>query len=144
MKSKVIRSAEGSRLNVLGDNQTFKFTGADTGGLFTTFIQENPPGIQIPKHRHTREDEFFHVISGEVEFQIEDDIHSLLAGDMIFLPRGVAHSFKVVGNSPARVECSVYPSGLEFMFEELGRLPAGPPDLAVVAAICDRYGVQFV
>ncbi|MBV7529218.1 cupin domain-containing protein [Chitinophaga sp. sic0106] len=144
MKSKVIRSAEGSRLVVLGDNQTFKFTGEDTGGLFTTFIQENPPGVQVPKHRHTNEDEFFHVIGGEVEFMVEDDLHILQAGDMVFLPKGVAHGFKITGNSPARVECSVYPSGLEHMFDELGRLPVGPPDLAAVAAICGKYGVHFV
>jgi hypothetical protein len=38
---------------------------------------------------------------------------------------------------------NIFPAGLENMFEELDKLPEGPPDFNV-AEICERYGIQFV
>jgi hypothetical protein len=56
----------------------------------------------------------------------------------------VPHTWKVVGDQKAKVDVSVFPAGLEKMFEELSRLPAGPPDKEVVTGIVGRYGIKFV
>ncbi|SHJ30358.1 Cupin domain-containing protein [Hymenobacter daecheongensis DSM 21074] len=141
---KILKAGEGLRLNVIGDLQCVKLSSQDTNGQFTLIEQLDAPGVGVPKHVHTHEDEVFQVLEGTVEYQLEDAVHVLRAGDVAYMPRGTAHSFKIVGDTPARVLLSIFPAGLEKMFEELDRLPAGPPDFAVVTAICTRYGIRFV
>lgn len=143
MKAKVIRSPEGKKVNVIGDNVTFKLTGEDTQDQFTLIQEYNDPGTGIPLHVHEREDEVFKVLEGEVEITVGDQKMILSAGDVGFAPRGIPHAWKVVGTQKARVDVSIFPAGIEGMFLELSDLPAGPPDLAKVGEICGRYGVKF-
>ena len=141
---KVVLRTQGTVLNVIGDQQTIKLTGKDTGGRFTLIEQYNDPGVGIPKHIHENEDEVFQVLEGRVEMTLGDENKILEAGDLVFCPRGVAHSWRVVGNQKARAMLSIFPAGLEAMFEELAKMPAGPPDLQKVAEICGNYGLRFV
>lgn len=141
---KIVRDNEGKTLNVLGDMQTFKLTGEDTDGLFTLIEEHNDPGVAIPPHIHENEDEVFKVVEGEMELTVGGKTTLLKAGDLAFGPRGVPHSWKIVGNTKAKVFLSVFPAGIENMFEELGTLPPGPPDFPKIVEICGRYGVRFV
>ena len=144
MKPKIIKNNDGQKLNVMGDNQIIKLTAKDTNGQFTLIEQNNHPGMGIPPHIHENEDEVFHVLSGQVEMIIDGAATTLSAGDMIFCPRGIPHSWRVVGNEKARAMLSIFPSGLEKMFEELSQLPPGPPDLEKVGEICGNYKLRFV
>lgn len=144
MKAKILRSEDGKRVNVLGDNMLIKLTGEDTQGQLTLIQEFNDPGVGIPLHVHDHEDEIFKVLEGELEVVVGDNKFVLKAGDLGFAPRNIPHSWKVVGDKKARVELSVFPAGLEEMFYTLGNLPAGPPDLALVKKICTKYGVRFV
>lgn len=144
LEPKIIKKSEGRRQIVLGDNQMIKLTGKDTGGLYTLIEQYNNPGIEIPLHVHKDEDEVFHVLEGELEIKVGEEIKLLKAGDIGFCPRGIPHSWKVVGNNKARVMLSVFPAGLENMFQEILRLPSGPPDFDKISDICRKYNIQFV
>lgn len=141
---KIVKASEGKKLSVLGDNQVIKLTGKDTDGRFTLIEQNNPPGFGIPMHVHEMEDEVFKVLEGKVEFTVGDKSTVLTDGDMIFLPRKIPHAFKVVSDTNAKVILNIFPSGLEYMFEELSTLPPGPPDFEKVAEICGNFGVKFV
>lgn len=141
---KIVRNEEGQILNVIGDNQNIKLTGEDTGGQYTLIEQNNKPGIGIPPHVHENEDEVFQVLSGQVAMNIGEKSTVLNAGDIIFCPKGIPHSWKVVGEENARAMLSIFPAGLEAMFNELAQLPAGPPDLEKVGQICSKYKVRFV
>jgi quercetin dioxygenase-like cupin family protein len=141
---KILKTEDGIRLNVLGDHQCIKLSGKDTNNQFTLIEQSNEPGVGVPKHVHAHEDEVFYVMEGVVEFQIEDTVQTLKAGELTYVPRGVAHRFTVVGDTKARVQLSIFPAGIEHMFEELNQLPPGPPDFAAVTAICAKYGVTIL
>jgi len=141
---KIIRNDEGKTINFLGDIQTFKLTGKDTNGLFTLIEEYNTPGTMIPPHVHTKEDEIFKVLEGELELTVGDNTTVLKAGDLAFGPRNVPHSWKVIGDKNAKVILSVFPAGIENMFEELGALPPGPPDMEKVMEICARQGISFL
>lgn len=143
-KPKIIKNGDGKALNVLGDNQNIKLTGQDTNGQYTLIEQYNEPGVGIPPHVHENEDEVFQVLAGQVEMSIGDDMTMLNAGDIIFCPKGVPHSWKVVGEEKARAMLSIFPAGLEAMFQELSELPAGPPDMEKVSGICGKYNLSFV
>ena len=144
MKPIIVKNDEGHKLNVMGDNQVIKLSSKDTNGRFTLIEQNNNPGMGIPPHVHENEDEVFHVLVGEVEIIIGEEATVLSAGDMIFCPRGVAHSWKVVGEEKAKAMLSIFPAGLEGMFEELSALTAGPPDMEKVIGICGKYNLKFV
>jgi len=144
MSPKIVRNEEGKNQIVLGDHQIVKLSGNDTNGAFTLIEQNNNPNMGIPMHVHQDEDEVFHVISGELQIQVGTETIILKSGDMGFCPRGVPHSWKVVGNKKAKVMLSIFPSGLEMMFEELSKLPSGPPELDKLAKICSKYNIQFV
>ena len=141
---KIVRKDEGKIHSVLGDFQNMKLVGSDTNGQFTLIEQNNEPGFGIPAHVHENEDEVFHVLSGQLEMTIGDEKTLMNQGDIIFCPRGIPHSFTVIGEEKAHVILSVFPSGIEKMFEELAALPAGPPDFEKVSRICEKYQIEFV
>jgi quercetin dioxygenase-like cupin family protein len=144
MDSKIVKNEAGRKLNVLGDNQIIKLSAKDTNGQFSLIEQNNNPGTGIPPHVHQNEDEVFHVLSGQVDMTIGEEMTTLNSGDLIFCPRGIPHSFKVVGDQKAKVMLSIFPAGLENMFEELAKLPVGPPDLEKVGNICGKYNIEFI
>lgn len=141
MKPTIVRDADGKKISVLGDRQVVKLTGKDTGGKLTVIMQELPAGAGVPMHTHGREDENFQVIEGEVEVATSDQLYLLKSGDTIYLPKNVPHSLKAI--TDAKLKINLVPAGIEDMFDELGMLPAGPPDFGKVAEICGKYGVTF-
>ena len=141
---KIIRQDDGDVLNVIGDIQTHKLVGAETGNQIAEWTNNVDPGVGIPPHYHTREDEIFRVIKGEFEIMVDGDVSVLKAGDIAFAPRNVPHAWKVVGDEKGQMITSAFPAGIEDMFEELSQLPAGPPDFGKVTEICGRFGVEFV
>jgi quercetin dioxygenase-like cupin family protein len=143
LNPKIVKKEEGIKLNVLGYNQIIKVSGKDTNGAFALVEQNNQPGVGIPMHSHQNEDEIFHVLEGNVEMTIQGKTTVLEAGDLIFCPKGIPHARKIVGDVSAKAILSIYPSGLENMFDELSKLPQGPPDLNFVAQICGKYEVSF-
>lgn len=141
---KIVRGSEGEVLNVIGDIQTHKLAGSDTGNQIVEWVDDVLPGVGIPPHIHTKEDEIFRVIKGEIEIMIDGKIILLKEGDVAFAPKNVPHAWTVVGTEKAKMITSAFPAGIEHMFEELAKLPAGPPDFEKVAAICDKQGIRFV
>lgn len=141
---KIIRDKEGEVLNVIGDIQTHKLVGTETNELIVEWVDDVEPGVGIPPHYHTREDEIFRVIYGQIEIIVDGETTILEGGDTAFAPRNIPHSWKVIGTEKARMITSALPAGIEYMFEELAQLPAGPPDFKKVTEICGRYGVKFV
>jgi quercetin dioxygenase-like cupin family protein len=144
MSIKAIFAAEGQRISVLGDRQQLKLTGKDSNGRQTVILQELPAGSFVPSHVHDNEDEYFHILEGVIEFEVGDEKFTLSSGDMIFLPRKIPHSIRVISPVDAKVRLDIVPSGVEEMFLELNLLSPEPPDMKNVIEICGRYGVHFV
>ncbi|TDS16717.1 cupin domain [Maribacter caenipelagi] len=141
---KVIQDADGQVLNVIGDIQTHKLLGSETNNQIFEWVDNVDPGVGIPPHVHTKEDEIFRVVEGEVEITIDGESTVLKAGDIAFAPKGFPHAWKVVGTEKAKMITSALPAGIELMFQELSELPAGPPDFEKVAKICAKQGITFV
>jgi len=144
VKPKIVRNEEGEKLLTLGDHQTIKLIGKDTNGQFTLIEETNEPGIFIPPHVHTNEDEVFHVISGGLEVTVGSAATKLKAGDMAFCPRGIPHSWKTIGPGKTRVLVSIFPSGLENMFMEISKLTSNPPNIEKVMGIAEKYKIKFI
>lgn len=58
------------------------------------------PGAYFPRHTHPGE-EIIYVVSGTIEYEIAGKLVTVKAGDVLFVPNGVAHAARNVGNAPA-------------------------------------------
>lgn len=58
-----------------------------------------PPGTFFPDHQHGM-DKIDAVLAGRFSMSLEDQSIVLGPGDMLFVPRRVVHSAKVVGDEP--------------------------------------------
>jgi quercetin dioxygenase-like cupin family protein len=144
MEPKIIKDAEGRVLNVIGDIQKHKLAGSETGNQIVEWVDDVEPGVGIPPHIHTREDEIFRVIKGQIEIMVDGETTILNEGDVAFAPKNIPHAWTVVGTEKAKMITSAFPAGIEHMFRELAQLPPGPPDFAKVAEICAKQGITFV
>lgn len=144
VQPKIIKDSEGDVLNVIGDIQTHKLIGSDTGNQIVEWVDNVEPGVGIPPHVHSNEDEIFRVIKGQVEIMVDGKTTILNEGDIAFAPKSVPHSWKVVGTEKAKMITSALPAGIEHLFQELAKLPAGPPNFEKVTQICAKHGVNFI
>ena len=136
-----------------GDHYTFLVTGEESGGAYFAMEALVPPGGGPPPHIHSREDETFYLVEGEIEFRLGDETIAAGPGDFVNVPRGTVHCFYNAGTEPARMVLTFTPAGMERFFEEtLERAPNGvqePPDnVDEVAAryveAAPRHGLEFV
>jgi quercetin dioxygenase-like cupin family protein len=124
----------------------YKVPGEATGGAVA--IVEHvlgPRRLGAPLHRHSREDEISHVLEGELTVQQGDRLDTAAVGAMIIKPRGLFHAFWNAGAIPVRFLEVIAPGAFAGYFRELAPLLQAerPPDLARVAALAGRYGVEF-
>lgn len=70
------------------------------------------PGKIAPNHRHPGE-EIIYVVEGTIEYQLEGKPPATLkAGDVLFVPKGVIHSAKNVGQTnAAEIGTYIVPKG---------------------------------
>ena len=144
VEPKIIKDSEGNVLNVIGDIQTHKLLGSDTGNQIVEWVDNVEPGVGIPPHVHTLEDEIFRVVKGQIEIMVDGNVTILNEGDVAFAPKNIPHSWKVVGTEKAKMITSAFPAGIEHMFQELAKLPEGPPDFEKVTEICAKQGIRFI
>src|ERR1043165_7305274 len=107
---------QGRSIAVVGDVYRFLATGEDTNGKYALFEAIVPPGGGPPPHVHSREEEGFYILEGEINFTIDGKLLVATAGMFANMPVGTPHSFKNESNTAARMLISVAPAGLEQMF----------------------------
>ncbi len=84
-----------------GDLYSLLVTGKESNNVFFQFEAVVPEGGGPPPHVHTREDETFYVVSGNLEILLGDTTHRAKAGDFVYIPRGTLHRFKNIGSGMA-------------------------------------------
>jgi quercetin dioxygenase-like cupin family protein len=146
-------TGQGRTIAVVGDVYRFLATGQDTDGKYATWEAVVPPGGGPPPHVHSREQEGFYVLEGEITFTVNGERVVATAGTFANMPVGTPHSFKNEGDRPARMLISVAPAGLEGMFFEFGvpladGATAGPPptkaEIETLLEVAPRYGIEIL
>jgi mannose-6-phosphate isomerase-like protein (cupin superfamily) len=122
--------------------------GERTGGLVTLGDARMPPRTPGPgRHSHSREDEAIYVTSGVLTVEVGEQRHQVGPGSLIWLPRGIPHTFANLSDEPVWAVGVITPSGLEKMFAEIAAHVAaltGPPDPQAITAMYTKYGVSAV
>ena len=130
-------------LGGLGVN--FKLYGDDTKGAFSIVEHPIEPGVLVPPHMHTHEDEFSYVLEGEVGARVGDQEVLATPGSYIIKPRGVPHTFWNAGAKPARLLEIISPAGFERYFAEMSEALRGDgtPDAGKIDEIASSYGLIY-
>jgi len=140
-------------ISVAGDRVAILLGGEDTNGQYTIMEAALPPNGGPPPHVHTREDESFMVLVGEVTFYLGDKTIVLHKGESLFAPRDIPHYFKNTGTEEAVLLEIASPAGVEVFFEAAGRPLASrndqpqPPtseDIKRMRAIAPDYGITIL
>lgn len=143
---------EGRTVAVVGDVYRFLATGEDTNGTYAVWEALVPPGGGPPPHVHSREEEGFYVLEGEITFTVNAEKVVATAGTFANMPVGTLHSFKNESERPAKMLISVAPAGLERMFFEVGvpltegAVTAAPPtkdEIEKLLAVAPNYGIEI-
>lgn len=122
-----------------------KVSAKDTNGEFALFESYNGDGPMAgpPLHVHHFQDEFFTIVEGEYVFQVGDKQIKASAGDTVFGPRKVPHTFyqmskkgrMIFGYNPAgKIENILGEAAAKYM----------PHNAAAFAKACAENDVPFV
>lgn len=65
------------------------------------------PGGYIPLHRHATIEHEQYVLRGRMRLVLDGEAREVGAGDAVFIPAGVAHSYANVGDEPVEFLCIV-------------------------------------
>jgi mannose-6-phosphate isomerase-like protein (cupin superfamily) len=106
-------------------------SGADTGAAYCLLEASLAPGEEVPRHVHTREDETYYVLSGELEAAVGGKVFVLRAGDCLIAPRDIPHRLRNPGTVENHYVLMFSPPG----FDEFLRVTSvpGPHNAAVPA-----------
>jgi quercetin dioxygenase-like cupin family protein len=126
--------------------------GADTGGEYCLLEVSLASGMGVPRHTHTREDEAYYVLVGELEVAVGDETFVLRAGDTLMAPRDIPHQLRNSGNIENHYLLLFSPSGFEQFLKATAipapddaAAPTEPPAVAVrnVLELAADYGIRF-
>jgi quercetin dioxygenase-like cupin family protein len=133
-------AGEGEAMDAPAGRVTSIATGTQTGGALTFFQTVAAPGDGPPHHAHASEDEFIYVLEGQLRVRLVDTIHAAPAGAFVFIPKGIPHTWQVVGAGDARFVFGFAPSapGMEGFFEGAAVLP---PETRLIDAF-DRLAAR--
>jgi mannose-6-phosphate isomerase-like protein (cupin superfamily) len=146
----LVARGQGEHFQFLNTVYTAKISSEQSLGAITAMEFLAPRNFGPPVHRHDAEDELFYVIDGELWISCGDveAVHG--AGSVVWLPRGVPHTFQVRSET-ARVFQVSTPGQFERLVAALGEPVASPDipdpvevDVARVAEVCAQFSIQVL
>ncbi|PYK56018.1 MAG: cupin domain-containing protein [Verrucomicrobia bacterium] len=142
----IVRQSEARVLRAFGEEMTILLGGERTAGTLAMWTAVTRPSGGPPPHYHLNEDETIHVIDGRLAFFLNGKWNEVGPGGTAFIPRGVVHTFKNVGDGPSRHLTITTPSGFEKFFarcaEEFAK--TDNPDMSRIIEIGREHGIHFV
>jgi quercetin dioxygenase-like cupin family protein len=149
----IVLPTEGEMIHAGGDRYRFLATREGTDGRYGIWEAVVPPGGGPPPHRHTREEEGFYVIEGEVTIYADGRRVVATPGAFVNMPAGNTHWFRNEGDRPAKMLVLVAPGGMEGLFRETGQ-PATDPSAPIpplgddekkrILAVAPKFGIEIL
>ena len=138
----VLQKQEGRALWHLGALMNFKALTEETGGQYWAVEGLADKHMAVPLHSHTREDEIWFVLEGEIVFSLADETIMGRPGTFVYIPRNVPHTFQIKSET-ARWFGFGLSGNLDQWFFETGEpaqsltlpLASEPPTEAAIQAI---------
>jgi mannose-6-phosphate isomerase-like protein (cupin superfamily) len=91
----VLQNQEGRALWHLGALMNFKALTEETGGQYWAVEGLADGHMAVPLHSHSREDEIWFVLEGEIVFTLGVETTVGGPGTFVYIPRNVPHTFQI-------------------------------------------------
>ncbi len=128
---------DGVAWSVLGQTYVPKLHNADVLLWDATL----PPGTFVPPHVHAAQDEFLHIVEGQLEFWLDGTEARGGPGDVVRLVRGVPHGIFNRSGGTVRTLFGVAPArGMWALFAAID----GVADPAEVVRLAALHEVEFL
>src|SRR6478735_1271113 len=113
--------------NPVGGLVTFRLRANESAGVLTVVESVAAPGEGPPLHRHVDADEVLQVLEGTFRFRLGDEVKPAPTGTLVYVTRGVTHTWQNTGEVPGRLLVVFSPAsvGMETFFERFAELPDG-------------------
>jgi mannose-6-phosphate isomerase-like protein (cupin superfamily) len=95
---------------------------AHTDGQYS--VLEVSVNHDIPLHIHDTADELFFLLEGTLRVTFDDEQHEVGPGSFMFLPAGIPHAVRPVGETVPRLLQISVPGGFEHFIEDMVELQA--------------------
>ena len=144
-KNMFVSAEAGETLSFMGMDLVWKITSAMSRGAYVAFVQIGPPGTGVPMHIHLRDEENAFIIDGELVFQVADEKFEARKGDILNLPKGTPHGFRITGDDSSRILFTIdlsRDSDYEAMFA--GLVGLAPSEFDRIKAVCGANNVEFL
>jgi quercetin 2,3-dioxygenase len=127
--------------NLLGHPAYLKVGGGDTQGQLSLFYGEYRKHQGPPLHLHDV-DETFYILEGEFIFQTGDTKISVAAGDTIFVPGNMPHTYLTISET-GKMLFMVNPTGpIERLFEKLSSYNE-VPSIEELVGLHETFGLTI-
>ncbi|WP_372343107.1 cupin domain-containing protein [Streptomyces sp. KL116D] len=158
----LVPPGHGRTVQTAAQQVTFKVTG-DHSRIASSFEVVVPPGFDVGAHVHTRSEELFYVLEGELDVLAFEprvrtpdnwqrwqslsgnEVVRATPGTVIVVPPGCPHAFANPTGAPAKMFFQASPPpDHERYFDELLDILAtdGPPDHAAIEELRARYDIE--
>ena len=142
---------EGRMIGVVGDVYRFMATSEDTNGKYAMCEAIVQPSGGTPPHIHSREEEAFFILEGEIAFYLGEERLVARAGMFANMPIGSQHCFKNETQKPATADhsrsCRTGKDVLRIAQPVVpGATSAPPPTKEIIdklIAIAPSYGIEI-
>jgi len=115
----------------------------DATSINRAFLAAGSPGA--PAHRHDHATETIFVIAGSLDVLIDDEVHTLTDGDLVFIAAGTTHAFAPTPGLEADTLSFYTPGQGRFpYYRMLEQLHHGEISLADLQATSDRFDNHYV
>jgi mannose-6-phosphate isomerase-like protein (cupin superfamily) len=116
----------------------------ETGDAFCVLRLIAPAGNVTLPHTYRATDEVFVVESGEVEVNRGGELLRGKSGEVIYLPKGIFHATRVIGNDDLRAVLSCVPGGFDRFFASCAeQFKKARSDMGVIVDLAAQYGIRF-
>jgi quercetin dioxygenase-like cupin family protein len=109
-----VKANSGKNWSWKSDNAFLKVSAKDSSGAFSLIEDNLTTEFHLPRHLHHVHTETFYVVSGKVEFILDDRTEVLTSGDTLHVPCNVPHEVKCL--EQAKMLTFYAPGGLEELF----------------------------
>jgi len=141
----IVTPDQGLPINAFGLDMKVLLTTEATGGAMAVLMAWHKPGEGPPDHVHYTRDEVFFILEGNYELTIAERTATAGPGTIAFIPRGVVHRFKNVGDAPAGMLDWSLPGGQDHFFKAISDLAArGGFTLETAMAASKAFDTNFL
>lgn len=145
IKPQIIKIEQAEALRPFGIDMKIMMPAALTGGNFSALVAEVKPGEGPPPHLHRDREEYFFVLEGRYQLEVDGRETTIEPGTLVFVPRGTVHAFKNIGVTTGRLLEWTIPGSNDPYFRAVHEMEAGSGfDPERFAEINKQFATEFV